>query len=44
MTPPGPVCHDGRMDLVPTVDLRDVHATSLEALDAACRDHGFFLL
>jgi isopenicillin N synthase-like dioxygenase len=32
------------MDLVPTVDLRDVHATSLEALDAACRDHGFFLL
>jgi len=29
---------------VPTVDISDPTATSLEALDAACRDHGFFLL
>jgi isopenicillin N synthase-like dioxygenase len=29
---------------VPTVDISNPSATSLEALDAACRDHGFFLL
>ena len=29
---------------VPTVDLANPTALSLEALDAACRDHGFFLL
>lgn len=38
------MCHDEPMDRVPTVDLTDVRSTSLEALDAACRDHGFFLL
>ncbi|MEM7139542.1 MAG: 2OG-Fe(II) oxygenase family protein [Actinomycetota bacterium] len=32
------------MDLVPTVDIADPSATSLAALDAACSDHGFFLL
>ncbi|MTB10722.1 MAG: hypothetical protein F2928_01105, partial [Actinobacteria bacterium] len=32
------------MLLVPTVDISSPTATSLEALDAACRDHGFFLL
>ena len=32
------------MDLVPTVDIRNPSAVSLEALDAACADHGFFLL
>jgi isopenicillin N synthase-like dioxygenase len=32
------------VDLVPTVDLGDPSATSLDALDRACRDHGFFLL
>lgn len=32
------------VSLVPTVDLRDVGATSLAAIDTACRDHGFFLL
>jgi isopenicillin N synthase-like dioxygenase len=32
------------MDLVPVVDIRDPGATSLAALDRACRDHGFFLL
>ncbi len=32
------------MDRVPTIDIRRPDATSLEALDAACRDHGFFLL
>lgn len=32
------------MDLVPVVDISDPGATSLVALDAACRDHGFFLL
>ncbi len=32
------------MDLVPTIDLRNPAATELEAVDAACRDHGFFLL
>lgn len=32
------------MVLVPTVDVSDPSATSLEALDRACRDHGFFLL
>lgn len=32
------------MDLVPLVDVRDPGATSLAALDSACRDHGFFLL
>lgn len=29
---------------VPTVDISNPNATSIEALDAACRDHGFFLL
>jgi len=32
------------MELVPTVDISHPSATSLAALDAACRDHGFFLL
>ncbi len=32
------------MELVPTVDIADPSATSVEALDRACRDHGFFLL
>lgn len=32
------------MEAVPTVDLTDLDATSRAALDAACRDHGFFLL
>ena len=32
------------MELVPTVDISRPSATSLAALDAACRDHGFFLL
>lgn len=32
------------MDLVPTVDIRNPSGVSLEALDAACADHGFFLM
>jgi isopenicillin N synthase-like dioxygenase len=32
------------MELVPTVDVSDPTTASLQALDAACRDHGFFLL
>jgi isopenicillin N synthase-like dioxygenase len=32
------------LERVPTVDLANPTALSLEALDAACRDHGFFLL
>jgi isopenicillin N synthase-like dioxygenase len=32
------------MDLVPVVDIGDPTATSIAALDAACSDHGFFLL
>ena len=32
------------MDLVPVVDISNPAATSMEALDRACRDHGFFLL
>ena len=32
------------MDLVPLVDISDPSATSLAAIDRACRDHGFFLL
>ena len=32
------------MESVPTIDISRPTATSLEALDAACRDHGFFLL
>jgi isopenicillin N synthase-like dioxygenase len=32
------------MDLVPVVDIANPASTSLEALDRACRDHGFFLL
>ena len=32
------------MLLVPTIDISSPTTTSLEALDAACRDHGFFLL
>ena len=30
--------------LVPTVDISNPSATELAAVDAACRDHGFFLL
>ncbi len=32
------------MDLVPTVDIRNPSGVSLDALDTACADHGFFLL
>ena len=32
------------MELVPTVDIANPAATELAAVDAACRDHGFFLL
>ncbi|MEI7623248.1 MAG: 2OG-Fe(II) oxygenase family protein [Actinomycetes bacterium] len=32
------------MTVVPIVDISNPGATSLAALDAACRDHGFFLL
>ena len=32
------------MEQVPVIDLASPTAVSLEALDAACRDHGFFLL
>ena len=32
------------MDQVPVVDLSAPSAASLAALDAACSDHGFFLL
>lgn len=32
------------MDRVPTIDIRRPDAASLGELDAACRDHGFFLL
>ena len=32
------------MDLVPVVDISNPGATSLDELDRACRDHGFFLL
>jgi isopenicillin N synthase-like dioxygenase len=32
------------MDLVPTIDISDPQPAELAALDAACRDHGFFLL
>jgi len=32
------------MSLVPVVDIASPDSTSREALDAACRDHGFFLL
>ena len=32
------------MDLVPIVDISNPGATSMAALDRACRDHGFFLL
>ncbi len=32
------------MIVVPTVDISDPTSTSLHAIDAACRDHGFFLL
>ncbi len=32
------------MDLVPTIDIAEPSAASLEALEAACADHGFFLL
>ncbi len=32
------------MEQVPTVDLRNPGEVGLHALDAACRDHGFFLL
>ena len=31
-------------DLVPTVDIANPSTVSLDALDAACADHGFFLL
>jgi len=32
------------VDLVPVVDIRNPGATSLDELDRACRQHGFFLL
>ncbi|MFT5579977.1 MAG: isopenicillin N synthase-like dioxygenase [Paraglaciecola psychrophila] len=32
------------MNTVPTIDLHNIDDHSLSALDAACRDHGFFLL
>ena len=32
------------MDLVPVVDIRNPGATSLDELDRACRQHGFFLV
>ena len=32
------------MNTVPIVDISRPDQTSLDALDAACRDHGFFLL
>ncbi len=32
------------MSLVPTIDISDPSTTSLEQVDAACRDHGFFFL
>ena len=32
------------MDRVPSIDIRRPESTQLEAVDAACRDHGFFLL
>ncbi len=32
------------MERVPTIDLSNPSSVSLGALDAACRDHGFFLL
>ena len=32
------------MDAVPVVDISNPSATSLAAIDRACRDHGFFLL
>ncbi|MAE93034.1 MAG: hypothetical protein CL910_00095 [Deltaproteobacteria bacterium] len=40
----GLLCDDPRMDLVPTIDISQPATTELEAVDAACRDHGFFLL
>ncbi|HEY5663802.1 MAG TPA: 2OG-Fe(II) oxygenase family protein [Ilumatobacter sp.] len=32
------------MDLVPIIDIADPSDVALEAVDEACRDHGFFLL
>lgn len=32
------------MELVPTIDIANPGASSLAALDRACRDHGFFLI
>jgi len=32
------------MNSVPTIDFNNIDASALRALDAACRDHGFFLL
>ena len=32
------------MDRVPVIDLQNQDSTALDALDTACRDHGFFLL
>jgi isopenicillin N synthase-like dioxygenase len=32
------------VDLVPTVDISNPGTTSLQELDRACRDHGFFLI
>lgn len=41
-----PVRHgaDSDMAIVPVVDISDPSATSRAELDAACRDHGFFLV
>ena len=38
------VWQHGRMSGVPVVDISNPSTTSMEALDAACRSHGFFLL
>ena len=38
------LCQVGRVDLVPTIDISQPSNTELAAVDAACRDHGFFLL
>lgn len=38
------LCQVARVDLVPTIDISQPSNTELAAVDAACRDHGFFLL
>jgi len=39
-----PVCHHRVVTDVPIVDISNLSTASLEAVDAACRSHGFFLL